>query len=496
MDPADQHSPTYGHAAWLFRRLLGVTYLFAFWSLATQIHGLIGHDGILPAADYMAQVREFAARNGLGLDRFRLVPTLFWINASDGFLESVCLGGVVLAAMLIAGIAPAIVLPLLWIAYLSLSAIGQDFLGFQWDALLLETGFLAIFAVPSTLRDRPKRAPDPNPLTRWLFWMLIVKLMVSSGAIKLASGDSTWRDLTAVSFHYETQPIPTPVAWYANQLPLWFQKGTTAAVIVLEIFAPMLVVFGRAARVTSFALLAGLQVLIAVTGNYAFFNLLTIALLIWLLDDRTLALVTREPAASLAAVRTRSRLSMAIPVVVAVATLPVSSLQFARSFGIDLRAIPLVGESARVIAPFRSVNSYGLFAVMTTTRPEILVEGSEDGTSWKPYEFRYKAGDVKRRPPWIAPFQPRLDWQMWFAALGSFSEENWFQAFCERLLEGSPDVLGLIDGNPFPASPPRFLRARLFQYHFSDRATRQTSGAWWTSQLLGDYAPIVSRESP
>ena len=495
MDPGDEHSSTYGRAAWLFRRLLGVAYLFAFWSLATQIIGLIGHDGILPAADYMAQVREFAARNGIGLDRLRLVPTLFWISTSDGFLESVCLGGVVLAALLIAGIAPAIVLPLLWIAYLSLSAAGQDFLGFQWDALLLETGFLAIFAAPLKLRDGPKGAPDPNPVMRWLFWMLIVKLMVSSGAIKLASGDPTWRDLTAVSFHYETQPIPTPAAWYANQLPLWFQKGTTATVIGLEILAPLLIVCGRTARVVAFVLLAGLQVLIAVTGNYAFFNLLTIALLMWLLDDRAVALVIREPAANLVAARARSRLSIAVAVIVAVATLPVSGLQFARSFGIDLRAIPLVGDTARIIAPFRSVNSYGLFAVMTTTRPEIVVEGSDDGASWKPYEFRYKAGDLNRRPPWIAPFQPRLDWQMWFAALGSFSEESWFQAFCERLLEGSPDVLSLIDGNPFPESPPRFLRARLYQYHFSDRATRQTSGAWWKSELLGDYAPIIPRES-
>ena len=495
MDPEPEPS-TYARAAWLFRRLLGVVYLFAFWSLATQIIGLIGHDGILPASDYMAQVREVVARNGLGLDRFRLLPTLCWISTSDAFLESLSLGGVVLAALLIAGIAPAVVLPLLWIAYLSLSVVGQDFLGFQWDALLLETGFLAVFVAPVRLRDRLKNASDPHPLMRWLFWMLIFKLMVSSGAIKLASGDPTWRDLTAVSFHYETQPIPTPVAWYANQLPLWFQKVTTAVVIGLEILAPVLIVFRRTGRLIAFALLAALQVLIATTGNYAFFNLLTIALLLWLLDDRALAFARYQPSTNLVPRRVNSRQVTAVAVLVAIATLPVSALQFARSFGVDLRAVPLAGDAARIIAPFRSVNSYGLFAVMTTTRPEIIVEGSEDGTSWKPYEFRYKAGELKRRPPWIAPFQPRLDWQMWFAALGNFNDEAWFHAFCERLLEGSPAVLALIERDPFSGKPPRYLRAQLRQYHFTDAATRRSSGAWWTSELLGDYAPIISRESP
>src|SRR5262245_35904161 len=168
MDPDDESSPTYARTGWLFRRLLGLVYLFAFWSLATQIIGLVGHDGILPASDYMQQVREFTVRNGIGLDRFRLLPTLGWISTSDAFLKTLTLGGVVLAALLIVGVAPAVALPLLWIAYLSLSVIGQDFLGFQWDALLLETGFLAIFIAPLRLRDGLNNASDPHPLMRWL----------------------------------------------------------------------------------------------------------------------------------------------------------------------------------------------------------------------------------------------------------------------------------------------------------------------------------------
>lgn len=491
MDP-EENSPTYARSAWLFRRLLGVVYLFAFWSLATQIVGLVGHDGILPAADYMAQVREFVARNGIGLDRFRLLPTVCWISTTDGFLKGLTAGGAVLAALLIAGIAPALLLPILWIAFLSLSVVGQDFLGFQWDALLLEAGFLAIFASPLRLRDRLADAPDPPPVMRWLFWLLIFKLMVGSGVIKLASGDPTWRDLTAVSFHYETQPIPTPVAWYANRLPLWFQQLATALAIGLEIGAPLLIAFGRKGRHAAFGLLATLQVLIAITGNYAFFNLLTITLLVLLLDDRTLPFSVPFGSRT-APAPNRARVLTVIAGTVAIITMPVSTLQFARSFGVDFRPLPLVGDTARLIAPFRSVNSYGLFAVMTTTRPEIIVEGSEDGTNWRAYEFRYKAGDLKRRPPWVAPFQPRLDWQMWFAALGNFNDEFWFRAFCARLLEGSSDVLGLIESDPFSGSPPRYVRARLYQYHFSDRVTRQKSGVWWTSELLGEYAPIISR---
>jgi lipase maturation factor 1 len=494
MDP-EGISSTYARAAWLFRRLLGLVYLFAFWSLATQVIGLIGHDGILPATDYMNQVREVVARNGIGAERFRLLPTLCWIGASDSFLRGLCAGGVVLALLLIAGVAPALVTPLLWIAYLSLSLVGQDFLSFQWDALLLETGFLAIFVSPLRIRDRLDDAPDPPAMMRWLFWILTLKLMVSSGVIKLASGDPTWRDLTAVSFHYETQPIPTPVAWYASALPLWFQRITTAAVISLESLAPFLIVLKRRGRIAAFVLLAALQVLIAVTGNYAFFNLVTVALLIWFLDDGALSFLARNAQAPAAPVpRATSLLRSAVVALVALVTLPVSGLQFARSFGVDLRVVPLVGDVARYVTPFRSVNSYGLFAVMTTTRPEIVVEGSEDGSNWQAYEFRYKAGDVNRRPPWIAPFQPRLDWQMWFAALGNFNEEEWFQAFCRRLLEGSPDVLARVEHDPFAGSPPRYLRARLYQYHFSNRSTREASGAWWTSELVGEYSPVMSRD--
>jgi hypothetical protein len=483
--------PTYSRAAWLFRRLLGAVYLFAFWSLATQIVGLVGHDGILPATDYMNEARAWAVQGDVGLDRFRVLPTLCWMGTSDTFLTGLCIAGAVLAALLAAGIAPALALPLLWIGYLSIATVGQDFLGYQWDTLLLEAGFLAIFTAPAHWRDRLSDAEDPHPAIRWLLWWLIVRLMVGSGAVKLASGDPAWHNLTALAYHYETQPIPTPLAWYAHQLPLWFQKLAAASVIGVELIAPALIVLHRTARHVSCAMLAGLQVLIAATGNYAFFNLLSLALVLLLLDDRVLSRGTLPAPTS----ARRIRLLTVGAVVLACLTVPASVLQFGRSLGVDLAALPIIGDSARLVAPLRSVNSYGLFAVMTTTRPEIVVEGSEDGVSWKAYSFRAKPGDPQRRPPWVAPFQPRLDWQMWFAALGTFEGEPWFPAFMARLLEGSPDVLALLAHDPFAGTPPRYLRAVLYRYRFTDLPAGRSTGMWWTSERLGEYSPVMSRQA-
>ena len=479
---------TYAVAGWVFGRFLGIIYLIAFWSLARQVVGLIGHDGVLPARTYMDNVRDWASAQQLGIDRFRLLPTLCWISTSDAFLEALCAGGAALAALLIAGVAPVVVLSLLWLTYLSLSVVGQDFLSFQWDALLLETGFLAIFIVPAVGRERFRDAADPPRLGVWLLLGLLFRLMVGSGAIKLASGDPTWRNLTALTFHYETQPIPTALSWYAHHLPLWMHKVSTAAVLGTELLVPLLILGPRRSRSIACVLLVGLQTLIALTGNYGFFNLLAASLCVFLLDDRALARFVRAPP-----VRATSRLRRGVLVAVAVVTLPVSALEFARSLGVDIAGVLPVTAIAMFVSPFRSVNSYGLFANMTTRRPEIIVEGSDDGFQWKRYDFKYKAGDLDRRPPWVAPHQPRLDWQMWFAALGRYDTEPWFQNFCVRLLEGSPDVLGLLDGNPFPVRPPLYVRAVLHQYHFSEASARRDAGVWWTDQRLGGYSPVLSR---
>jgi len=482
--------PTYARARWLFLRLLGLTYLLAFWSLHTQILGLVGHDGILPAADYMDRARRFMAAEQIGWDRFRLLPTLCWLGAGDAFLRTLSLAGIALAGLLIAGILPAVVVPLLWVDYLSLTVVAREFFSFQWDALLLETGVLAMAVTPFVVRERRRSPVDPPRVGVWLMWWLVFRLMLGSGLVKLTSGDPTWRGLTALAFHYETQPIPTPVAWYAHQLPMWLQRGSTAAVLAIELVAPFLILGPRRLRLVTAVLFVGLQAVIALTGNYAFFNLLSASLCVFLLDDESLGARPSSVAVDRGGPTLRAR--RAIAIAMAAITVPVSALALTARVGLGVPLAPLVAPLSDFIAPLRSVNAYGLFAVMTTTRPEIIVEGSDDGLEWKAYEFTDKPGDLRRRPPWVAPHQPRLDWQMWFAALGEYEDEPWFEPFCRRLLSASPDVLRLLARDPFGGRPPRFVRATLYRYRFSDWTMGRAEGVWWTRERLGEYSPVLS----
>jgi predicted DCC family thiol-disulfide oxidoreductase YuxK len=481
---------TYALANWAFLRLLGVVYLTAFLSLGTQILGLVGHDGILPASLYMEHARQVLA--DVGLDRFRLLPTLTWLSASDGFLRGLCVSGAAIALMLTAGALPGLALPLLWCLYLSLSIICREFLSYQWDALLLETGWLAIFLAPQTLRHRLRDLAEPPRLGVWLVWWLLFRLMFGSGAVKLASGDPTWRGLTALNFHFWTQPIPTPIAWYADRLPAWCLEMTTGLVLMIELFVPLLMLGPRRMRSFAFGVLVALQILIALTGNYAFFNLLAAGLGLFLLDD---ALLERILPAAAGAAPHREGSSMARRVAVrtvALVTVPTSLFLFMDRLGVQTVGGTLIAPVAAFVEPFRSVNTYGLFATMTTARPEIVVEGSDDGIVWRAYEFKYKPTDVHRLPPWVAPHQPRLDWQMWFAALSRYEDEPWVQNLCVRLLQGSPDVVSLLGLDPFATRPPRYVRALLYQYHFADWATRHTSRVWWTRERVGDYSPVLS----
>jgi predicted DCC family thiol-disulfide oxidoreductase YuxK len=476
-------------SSWVFLRLMGVVYLAAFWSLGSQVIGLVGRNGILPASSYMAAARQWADVNHLGFfGRGFFMPTIFWFGSSDAVLRGACIGGAVLAAMLVAGITPAILLPVLWFLYLSFELVCRDFLEFQWDMLLLETGLLAILAAPLTWRARLDRAADPPRLARWLLWWLLFRLTFASGIVKLASGDPTWNGLTALMFHYETQPLPTPLAWYAHQLPAWFQKASTAGVLAIELAAPWFIVTPRRLRSASCVVMVMLQLLIALTGNYAFFNLLTIALCLTLLDDETLRRWKRIPDPFPARFW-----PIVVPIAVAIVTVPVSTAVIANQVGISLPTT-VVSPLATLVAPFRSVNGYGLFAVMTQTRDEIVVEGSNDQSTWLPYEFKYKPGDLSRRLPVVAPHQPRLDWQMWFAALATFDTQPWLQSFLAHVLQGTPEVLDLIAHDPFNGTPPKYVRCQAYRYHFSNLPERRTRGIVWTRQLLGDYCPVVALE--
>jgi hypothetical protein len=461
---------------WLFLRSLGLIYLIAFVSFGLQITGLIGSNGILPAADFLQAVRDY-----YGPKSYWLVPTIFWLNASDRFLQMVPLAGALLSLLLMFGFARKALLILLFLAYLSLVSAGQDFMAFQWDILLLETGFLAIFLGSS------------SDIISWLFRWLLFRLMFLSGAVKLLSGDPTWRHLTALDFHFETQPLPAVIGWYVHQFPAWFHRISVIFMFVIELAIPFLFFLPRPRHLRFFAATSTLllQMLIFLTGNYGFFNLLTMALCLFLFDDaglhRVLPQRLSQRIAKTFAHRQESFLGRLSVITLAVVIVFISGFQLVGLFsGYLPQPIRVVLNG---IAPFHLVNTYGLFAVMTTARPEIIIEGSRDGQIWLEYEFKYKPGDIRRPPVWVAPHQPRLDWQLWFAALGDYTSQPWFVNFMARLQQGSPQVLALLDKDPFPNAPPRHVRAWLYSYHFTDFATRNSQGTWWQRERIGLYFP-------
>jgi hypothetical protein len=379
-----------------------------------------------------------------------------------------------------------IVFPLLWVLYLSLLVVGQDFLSFQWDILLVEIGFLAMLLAAGR---RPSRT------VIWLLRLLLFRLMFSSGAVKLASGDSTWRALTALRVHYETQPIPNAVAWYMHQLPPWFQTFSCVVMFAIELVAPWFLFAPRRLRLAAVWLMAFLQMLILLTGNYAFFNWLALALLIPAADDALWG--RRIPARLLQKLANRTGrqpwLIGRVTVGVLAVVIATSGLIQVSRIIFPIQGLPwLVEQIAAAPIRLHVVSGYGLFAVMTTSRPEIIVEGSNDGDNWEAYEFKYKPGDLRRPPPFVAPYQPRLDWQMWFAALGDYRANPWFVNLMVRLLEGSPQVLKLLQSNPFPNAAPKFVRASRYEYHFTDRATRRAEGTWWRREFTGLYFPVAS----
>jgi len=377
--------------------------------------------------------------------------------------------------MILIGVARRAALVAAFVLYLSLVSIGQSFLSFQWDFLLLEAGFLAIFLLPVFPRI-------------WLFRWLLFRLMFLSGTAKLLSHDPTWRNLTALEFHYQTQPLPTVFGWYFHQLPIGYQKASVVFLFFIELVVPFLMFAPRRVRLFAGAMTVALQALIFLTGNYAFFNLLTVALCLSLCDDALLRRFGRPKPARQRAPSTR--LQRAVTAGLFLFIMPASGFELMEIFS---GSVPRPAAAAlNWIAPFGVVNTYGLFAVMTTSRPEIIVEGSNDGQTWLEYGFRYKPGDLKRAPVWVQPHQPRLDWQMWFAALNGYQSQPWFVNFMVRLLEGSPDVLTLLAVNPFPSSPPRFVRARLYDYQFTTLAERRATGNWWRREPQGEYFPAVS----
>ena len=463
----------YSLGFWIFARITGLAYLCAFLSLLPQIPGLLGPNGILPAENLLTRVTEFIGPDFAPLS----LPTLTWFfGSSDLSLRLIALLGIAGALALTAGLLRPLSAILPWLCWLSFVNIGQDFLSFQWDTLLLEVGFLLIFLEKPGIRPRPPGLDIPPLLIRLALTFLLARLIFSSGIVKLLSGDPTWSDLSAMTYHFETQPIPNPLSWFIHQLPHPLLKLSTIFTFVIELLLPFVLLFPQPkVRLTASLGFLSLMLLIALTGNYAFFNLLTIALCLTLIDNRffptslllkTVPLPwTPVPWRHLASLAALLQLSLAIPILLS-----------------TLQLLPRASQSTwqNSFAPWHLTSGYGLFAVMTTRRPELTIERSSNGIQWQPIQFSYKAGPVDRLPPQIAPFQPRLDWQMWFAALSAERGQlpGWFTPFLKKLQKGDAEVWNLLPSQPH-SSGNDYLRLRLDQYNFTTPSERSSTGNWW-----------------
>lgn len=484
----DVSRSTYFTTRRIFLRGLGVIYLIAFISLWVQIDGLIGERGILPAGDFFS-----AVRGSYGARAIFALPSLCWFDASNVMLYTLCAAGVIASFALIVGFAPLFSLLVCFVDYLSLAHASQTFLGYQWDILLLETGFLAIVFAPWRLNL--SRAAPVSGVAFFLLKFLLFKLMFMSGTVKLTAHDDCWWNLTALDYHYWTQPLPTAIAWFADKHPEWFKKFSVAFCLVVEIIVPFFLWAPRRLRLIAAGFLIFLQIAIAVTGNYCFFNLLTILLCLLLIDDagwRAVAAVAGRGSLRVQAAAVSDRGYNLVALTVLMITFPLNLWLCYNATNPEAELPRPTGLIYGYIEPFRIANGYGLFRVMTKERPEIQVEGSADGIDWLPYDFEWKPGDVNRAPRWNAPHQPRLDWQMWFAALGSARQEIWFQRFLLRLLENQRSVTRLLAHNPFSDRPPRYLRATLYKYEFTSSEERRASGAWWKRREIAEYFPEVT----
>jgi hypothetical protein len=469
---------------WLFLRALGLIFLSAFYSLAFQIHGLIGEQGILPTGPYLQQVRE-----ALGVVRgVWYAPTLLWFGAGDRALAALIAAGFVCAALFTANVWPRLTVALSTLLFLSCVAALQDFSSYQSDGMLLEAGFLSCFVAPRGIRPGLGASDPPS---RFAYFMLVwewFRIYFESGVVKLLSGDPHWRDLTAMDEYYQNGPLPTWLGWYVQHFPHWYHAGTVILTLVVELVLVWAVFLPRPFRLACFAVVTALQIGIIATANYAFLNYLVLVLGVLLLDDALLARLRLPSPLADATVRPRAAPWRWLEGVVLGIAFWATITAFVAEMSSSILTMP-----ARALAPFRIANAYGLFAVMTEARYEIEFQGSRDGVTWVAYPFRYKPQNIYERPGIYAPYQPRFDWNLWFASLGPWQQSSWVVLAQQRLLENSPSVLSLFRSNPFAAAPPTLVRTVRWQYWFTDLDTKRRTGAWWRRKDLGMFTGVVGR---
>lgn len=493
-------------ALWLFIKLLGIIFLIAFASLSSQILGLAGSEGILPVAN---QLNEYRDQYGAVAPIFR--PSLFWFNSSDSFLKALTVIGMGSSVALILGILPGVSLLLCWLLYLSFKNAVVYFLGFQWDDMLLECGLLTLFAVPWSLVDpviRKKTTHDHPQALFLLRWMLF-RVMFCSGMVKLLGGCSLWLDFSALGFYWETQLLPNQLAWYLFALPKWFQTIGVFVTFVMELIFPFLIFAPRRLRIAAAIALIFLQVAMLGTGNHGFINILTAILCLILLDDHCLKrfipeFITKNllgnsapPSSVQGAKVTLSGRRKIVPRVAVASFVCVTAFSSIATFWPKSSFSDCLRPALNVVlGGYHLTGRYGLYPVVSTERLEIVVEGSEDGQNWQPYSFEYHLGALDKPPPSLLLHQPRLDWRMRFAALGTSSTNPWLNSFTQRLLQGSQSVLSLLEKNPFPDRPPKYIRADLYIYQFTTEHDRRTTGNWWRRQFVEHYLPATKLNEP
>jgi lipase maturation factor 1 len=499
---------------WLFLRGLGLIYFSAFYPLLFQIKGLIGPDGILPAGKYLELLDKYRA----GFEHFWIAPTLFWLSSSNSTLMLVCWLGLLASVAVVLNLWPRVSLLVCLICYLSFVAAAQDFSGYQSDGMLLEAGFISLFFAPPGLRPGLAESHRPSRASLFLLRWEWFRIYFESGLVKILSGDYSWRHLTAMDDYYQNGPLPSWIGWYVQHLPHWFHASATLLTLIVELVLVFMLFLPRRWKIACFVIVTPFQISIILTANYTFLNHLVLLLGVLLLDDKLLA--------SLTPARWRLKLLPAAPASESAGEHDDDehdASRHARGFGprwlhpgkrvIAAWALALVfyvtlaglldtlqiggflpDAPVRALSPFRIANSYGLFAVMTHERYEIEFQGSNDGgVTWVAYPFRYKPQDIYKAPGLYAPYQPRLDWNLWFASLGPWRQNLFVIQTEERLLRGSPDVLNPFAGNPFPGAPPQRVRTVLWQYWFTDLNTKHATGAWWRRKLLGPYSPGLER---
>ncbi len=467
---------------WIFLRALGVIFFSAFYSLYFQIHGLIGPSGILPAASYLT-----AVRNAAGPKAYWYIPSLLWFGAGDRALSILVWTGIAASLAIIFNVWPRIAIAVAGICFLSFVSAAQDFSSYQSDGMLLEAAFLSVFFAPRGLRPRLGVRYPPMRGALFLLQWEWFRIYFESGVVKILSGEKQWRNFTAMDKYYENGPLPTWLGWYVQHWPHAYHAFTAGLTLAVELFVVWLLFFPKRSRLVCFLITTPLQIGIILTANYAFLNYLVLFLGILLLDDRDLKRRADSQSAQAQAQADLRVGPTSRPVVAILIIFFITSIVMFFAPG-----VPVLNTPAVLLSPFRIVNNYGLFAVMTRARYEIEFQGSNDLVHWTPYPFRYKPQDVRERPGIYAPYQPRFDWNLWFASLGTIEENPWIMNTEVRLLDNSPAVLELFRTNPFPKAPAA-IRVVLWQYWFSSRDEKQRTGAWWDRKFLGQYAPTAMR---